>query len=84
MDGGMATQLGDRAGIHCRTVTDAAQVLDAVKGYETADMYTAIPKGLIPPEPYTSFVVEDAVASEAAQGHADRYRARVHGEAHEE
>ena len=36
---------GDRAGIHCRTVADAAQVLDAIKGFDTADMFTAIPKG---------------------------------------
>ncbi|MGH9786534.1 MAG: amidase family protein, partial [Terriglobia bacterium] len=44
MHGGMNSQrLGDRAGIHCRTVEDAAKVLDAVKGYESRDMYTAIP-----------------------------------------
>ena len=40
MHGGMNSQrIGDRAGIHCRTVGDAAQVLDAVKGqaYEAFD-----------------------------------------------
>ena len=58
MDGGMNSQrIGDRAGIHCRTVGDAAQVLDAVKGYESDDMFTAIPKALIPKEPFASFVV---------------------------
>src|SRR5262245_31093279 len=37
--GGMNSQrLGDRAGIHCKTVGDAAQVLDAVKGFESKDM----------------------------------------------
>ncbi len=60
-DGGMNSQrLGDRDGIHCKTVGDAAQVLDAVKGFESRDMFTAIPKALIPKEPFASFVVKDA------------------------
>jgi len=60
MDGGMTGKgAGDRAGVHCRTVMDAASVLDAIKGYESADMFSAIPKALIPKEPYTSFVVGD-------------------------
>jgi Asp-tRNA(Asn)/Glu-tRNA(Gln) amidotransferase A subunit family amidase len=50
---------GDRAGIHCRTVGDAVKVLDAIKGYESGDMFTAIPKSLIPKEPYASFLVAD-------------------------
>jgi amidase len=54
---------GDRAGIHCRTVADAAQVLDAIKGFDSADMFTAIPKGLIPKEPYASFVVAHSEVS---------------------
>jgi amidase len=54
---------GDRAGIHCRTVADAAQVLDAIKGFDSDDMFTAIPKGLIPQEPYASFVVGAAQVS---------------------
>ena len=61
MDGGLNFQnSGDRAGIHCRTVRDAVLVLDAVRGYESRDVFTAIPKGLIPGEPYASFVVGDA------------------------
>jgi len=61
MHGGMNSQrLGDRAGIHCRTVGDAAQVLDAIKGFESKDIFTAIPKSLIPKEPFASFVVRDA------------------------
>ena len=61
MDGGIGQQdAGDRAGIHCRTVEDAALVLDAIKGFESGDMFTAIPKGMIPKEPYASFVVTDA------------------------
>jgi len=50
-------RLGDRAGIHCRTVEDAALVLDAVKGFESKDMFTAIPKVMIPKEPFASFVI---------------------------
>jgi amidase len=60
MDGGETGKgAGDRAGLHCRTVMDAVSVLDAIKGYESADMFTAIPKSLIPKEPYASFVVGD-------------------------
>jgi len=61
MDGGMATSnAGDRAGIHCKSVKDAVLVLDAVKGYEPEDMFTAIPKGTIPAAPYASFLVPDS------------------------
>jgi Asp-tRNA(Asn)/Glu-tRNA(Gln) amidotransferase A subunit family amidase len=50
----------DRAGIQCRTVTDAARVLDALKdptrGYfDPRDIYSALPKGLIAQQPYASF-----------------------------
>jgi amidase len=59
-DGGiLARNIGDRAGIHCRTVEDAARVLDAIKGYDSREYFTAIPKALIPEEPYTSFVLND-------------------------
>ncbi|HEY5810908.1 MAG TPA: amidase [Povalibacter sp.] len=58
MDGGYGYQnLGDRAGIHCRTVADAVRVLDAAKGYKPEDMYTAEAHRLMPKEPYTSFLV---------------------------
>ena len=60
MDGGIGSKSpGDRAGIHCRTVPDAVAVLDAIKGYEKDDMFTSIPKLLIPKEPYASFLVGD-------------------------
>jgi amidase len=60
MDGGIGSKSpGDRAGIHCKSVNDSALVLDAIKGYESADMFTALAKGLIPKEPYASFVVKD-------------------------
>jgi amidase len=60
MDGGIGSKSpGDRAGIHCKTVPDAVAVLDAIKGFETDDIFTAIPKGLIPKEPYSSVLVTD-------------------------
>ena len=53
----------DRAGIHCRTVKDAAMVLDALKNpergyYDPRDIYSALPRRLISEEPYASFVVD--------------------------
>jgi Asp-tRNA(Asn)/Glu-tRNA(Gln) amidotransferase A subunit family amidase len=58
MDGGYGYQnIGDRAGIHCRTVADAVRVLDAAKGYKPEDMYTAEASRLMPKVPYTSFLV---------------------------
>ena len=54
----------DRAGVHCRTVKDAAMVLDALKDpvrgyYDPRDIYTALPRALISDEPYTSFTAVD-------------------------
>jgi Asp-tRNA(Asn)/Glu-tRNA(Gln) amidotransferase A subunit family amidase len=61
MDGGPGySDSGDRAGVHCRTVTDAVKVLDAVKGFNSDDMFTALTPGIIPKEPYASFLVSDA------------------------
>jgi amidase len=70
MDGGYGYQkIGDRAGINCRTVADAVKVLDAAKGFESIDAYTALPKAIIPKEPYTSFLVSDAdVAAKPLKG----------------
>ena len=60
-DGGsLYHNAGDRAGIHCKTLKDATVVLDAIKGFKEADSFTAIPKGIIPERPYTSFLVPDA------------------------
>ena len=52
----------DRAGINCKSVRDTAQVLDALKdperGYfDPRDIYSALPKSLIPDQPYASFTV---------------------------
>jgi len=56
----------DRAGIHCRNVNDAARVLDALRSpehgnfFDPHDVYTALPRALVPNEPYASFTVADA------------------------
>ena len=57
--------LVDRAGLNCRTVKDAALVLDALRdpelGYfDPRDIYTAVPEALVSTEPYAGFVVEEA------------------------
>ena len=61
----------DRAGINCRTVRDAALVLDALRdrelGYfDPRDIYTAVPEALVSDAPYASYVV-DEVAGEGAR-----------------
>ncbi len=53
----------DRAGVHCRTVKDAAMVLDALKNpdrgyYDPRDIYSALPRALISEDPYASVVVD--------------------------
>ena len=64
-NGGIGNQwFVDRAGIHARTLGDAAKVLDAVREsstsyYDSRDPFTAIPKALIPAQPYASFSVDD-------------------------
>jgi amidase len=61
MDGGYGYQSpGDRAGIYCRTLADAVKVLDVVKGFETTDIYSALPKPMIPEEPFTSFLLDES------------------------
>lgn len=59
-----STNSGDRAGIHCKTVKDATLVLDSIKGFDKDDIFSAIPGGIIPPQPYTSFLVPDAKVSD--------------------
>jgi amidase len=63
--GGIGYQwINDRAGIHARTLTDAARVLDALKDpekgyYDPRDPYTALPKSLTPEKAYATFAVSD-------------------------
>ena len=57
----------DRGGINCRTVEDAARVLDAFRNpdrgfYDPRDIYSALPRALIPEAPYASFVVDEETA----------------------
>ncbi|WP_169729238.1 amidase family protein [Solimonas soli] len=66
-NGGIGYQwFNDRAGIHARTLADAARVLDALKDPASAayddirDPFAAVPKALIPAQPYASFIVDDA------------------------
>ena len=54
----------DRGGINCRTVTDAARVLDALRNpdrgfHDPRDIYASLPRALIPEAPYASFVVDE-------------------------
>jgi amidase len=64
-NGGIGYQwFNDRAGIHARTLADAARVLDALKDpttgyYDPRDPFTAVPKALVSDQPYASFVVTD-------------------------
>ena len=69
-DGGITGKnSGDRTGIHCKTFKDSVQVLDAIKGYQSDDIFSALPKGIIPEQPYTSFLVPDsAVADKPLKG----------------
>jgi Asp-tRNA(Asn)/Glu-tRNA(Gln) amidotransferase A subunit family amidase len=63
-DGWTAQFVNHRPGILCRTLGDAARVLDAMKDPETgyfdsSDFFTALPKPLIPSQPYASFTYGD-------------------------
>jgi amidase len=65
MNGGITGKKpGDRAGIHCKTVKDAVDVLDAIKGFQPEDEYTALPKGIIPAQPFSSFVVSNSAVND--------------------
>lgn len=64
-DGWTAQFVNHRPGVLCRTLGDAARVLDAMKDPETGyfdsnDFFTALPKPLIPEQPYASFTYGDS------------------------
>src|SRR4051812_36839940 len=51
----------DRAGIHCRAITDSVRVLDALKDpvngyYDPRDIFTTVPRSSLPTEPYAKAV----------------------------
>ena len=55
----------DRAGVHCKSVKDAAIVLDAMRdpqrGYfDPRDIYSALPKALVSKAPYASYTTDAA------------------------
>ncbi|HEY4214994.1 MAG TPA: amidase [Steroidobacteraceae bacterium] len=49
-----ASFMNDRVGPMCRTVADAARVLDVIAGYDPKDELTAFSLGRLPKEPYAS------------------------------
>jgi len=57
-DGMIAAALNTRVGPLCRTVKDAARVLEVIAGYDPKDEFTAFSVGRLPSEPYRSFANE--------------------------
>lgn len=56
--GMLGAGLNTRVGPLCRTVKDAARVLDVIAGYDQNDELTAFSVGRLPSEPYRSFANE--------------------------
>ena len=52
--GMMGTGLSMRTGPICRSVQDAAEILDVIAGYDPADELTAFSAGRMPAQPYAS------------------------------
>jgi Asp-tRNA(Asn)/Glu-tRNA(Gln) amidotransferase A subunit family amidase len=57
-DGMVGAGLNTRVGPLCRTVKDAARVLEVIAGYDPKDELTAFSIGRLPAEPYRSFASE--------------------------
>jgi Asp-tRNA(Asn)/Glu-tRNA(Gln) amidotransferase A subunit family amidase len=57
-DGMIGAALNTRVGPLCRTVKDAARVLEVIAGYDPKDELTAFSVGRLPTEPYRSFANE--------------------------
>jgi Asp-tRNA(Asn)/Glu-tRNA(Gln) amidotransferase A subunit family amidase len=57
-DGMIGAGLNTRTGPICRTVEDAARVLDVIAGYDPKDELTVFSIGRTPDEPYQSFARE--------------------------
>jgi amidase len=58
-DGMFGEGFNHRVGPICRTVEDAARVLDVIAGYDPRDENTVFSIGRMPEEPYQSFVVDE-------------------------
>jgi len=52
-----ASFMNDRVGPMCRTVGDAAKILDVIAGYDPADELTAFSVGHTPDKPYQQYAV---------------------------
>src|SRR5436189_3797636 len=57
-DGMIGAALNTRVGPLCRTVKDAARVLEVIAGYDPKDELTAFSIGRLPSEPYRNFANE--------------------------
>jgi amidase len=57
-DGMIGAGIHTRTGPICRTVEDAARILDVIAGYDPGDEYTAFSVGRMPEEPYPNYVSE--------------------------
>src|SRR5262245_38323465 len=57
-DGMIGAGLNTRVGPLCRTVKDAARLLEVIAGYDPKDELTAFSIGRLPSEPYRSFANE--------------------------
>jgi len=60
-DGMVGAGLNTRVGPLCRTVKDAARLLEVIAGYDPKDELTAFSIGRLPSEPYRSFANERAL-----------------------
>jgi amidase len=60
-DGMIGAALNTRVGPLCRTVKDAARVLEVIAGYDPKDELTAFSIGRLPSEPYRSFANEQTL-----------------------
>src|SRR5438132_9763869 len=60
-DGMVGAALNTRVGPLCRTVKDAARVLEVIAGYDPKDELTAFSIGRLPVEPYRSFANEQTL-----------------------
>jgi amidase len=57
-----ASFMNDRVGPICRSVEDAARILDVIAGYDSADELTVFSIGRMPAAPYASFAVPQSLA----------------------
>jgi amidase len=72
-DGTMTARfINHRPGAICKTIGDSARVLDAIRNpvdgyFDSKDIFTAIPEGLISDAPYASFIVDEAELANGAK-----------------